>query len=381
LPGGLPRIPRPGRPKPTPTPAENAQQAPADEAQPAAQQRQNAPAATNTAPAAQGQPGRVMTTLQVTARTLNFHGQNRKVWSWVPEFRFSLTRARGSGEQHYIEYAIPGSPALKFDCELNQNGTGFECGGRAVPEDKGSTYTGPVQFAIKVRNELQGTDATLFAGRMKVAKACTKPSCPPSAGEWVYYVDHDWNMPIGHIFYTENRVHGWDYPTFNVALWLRGDTHRTEPHLFYQGKEIGVAAQDGIQVGKAVCRPAVENVPTQTPHGMAGGAKWMRMDCEFPMVKGWDKAGENQKDVFKLAENPGEYEFKLLWNNKLARSIKFAVAPGGKIDNGVATNNKLGTARVIVPVTIIGDQDGPWDRAAWKTEAFYGHPLTGFNAP
>jgi hypothetical protein len=43
---------------------------------------------------------------------------------------------------------------------------------------------------------------------------------------------------------------------------------------------------------------------------------------------------------------------------------------------------KLGTGRVIVPVTIIGDQDGQWDRMAWKkTEAFYGNPLTGFTAP
>lgn len=85
------------------------------------------------------------------------------------------------------EYTIPGGPALKFDCELNQRGDGFECGGRSIPEDKGSIYTGPVNFAIKVRNELQGGgDATLFTGRMKVAKACTNPTCPNTAGEWVY---------------------------------------------------------------------------------------------------------------------------------------------------------------------------------------------------
>ena len=35
---------------------------------------------------------------------------------------------------------------------------------------------------------------------------------------------------------------------------------------------------------------------------------------------------------------------------------------------------------VIVPVTIIGDQDGMWNRTAWKTDAFYGNPLTGFIA-
>jgi hypothetical protein len=54
------------------------------------------------------------------------------------------------------------------------------------------------------------------------------------------------------------------------------------------------------------------------------------------------------------------------------------VAAGGKFDNGLATANKLGSPRVIFPVQIIGDQDGQWDRAAWKTEAFYGNPLTGF---
>jgi hypothetical protein len=57
------------------------------------------------------------------------------------------------------------------------------------------------------------------------------------------------------------------------------------------------------------------------------------------------------------------------------------LGPNGKLDNGIASANKLGTGRVIVPVTIIGDQDGQRDRAAWKTEAFYGDPLMGFTAP
>ena len=336
----------------------------------------------NTNATSQDQPGVIRTSIQVTARTLNFYRSNSKMWSWVPEFKFSLTRARNSGDQHYVEYTIPGAgPALKFDCELNQRGDGFECGGRAIPEDKSATYTGLVNFAIKVRNELQGTDATLFTGKMKIAKACTNPTCPATAGEWVYFVDHDWNLPIGYIYFTENSVYGWDYPSFNVAFWLRGNTNRTEPHLFYQGKEVGLVIQDGVQVGKGICRPAVENEPTHRPHEMIGGAKWTRVECELPMIKRWDKAAQDQSDVFKMAANPGVYEFKLLWNDKLARSIKFTVGPDAKIDNGIATANKLGTSRVIVPVTIIGDQDGQWDRAAWKTEAFYGNPLTGFTAP
>ncbi len=105
--------------------------------------------------------------------------------------------------------------------------------------------------------------------------------------------------------------------------------------------------------------------------------------CSFPNVVGWDKTGE-EYGLFGpphvLAANPGDYELKVLWNNKLARSIKFAVAPGGKFDNGIASANQLGSDRVIVPVQIIGDQDGQWDRGAWKADAFYGNPLTGFTA-
>jgi len=62
----------------------------------------------------------------------------------------------------------------------------------------------------------------------------------------------------------------------------------------------------------------------------------------------------------------------------LARSIKFTVSPDGRFDNGTASANKLGSDRVIVPVQIIGDQDGQWNRSAWKTDAFYSNPLTGF---
>ena len=64
------------------------------------------------------------------------------------------------------------------------------------------------------------------------------------------------------------------------------------------------------------------------------------------------------------------------------RSIKFAVDAQGKIvDNGIATSNKLGNDRVIVPVQVMGDSDGQWDKNAWKTDAFYGNPLTGFTGP
>ena len=137
-------------------------------------------------------------------------------------------------------------------------------------------------------------------------------------------------------------------------------------------------------MGKAGCEPELENNTTHyVEDAVPQKAKWARVICSLYNVNGHDTTGEGP-GVFGpshlLASNPGEYEFKLLWNNQLARSIKFTVAPGGKFENGIGTANKLGNDRVIVPVQIIGSQDGQWDRAAWKTEAFFGNPLTGFTA-
>ena len=157
-----------------------------------------------------------------------------------------------------------------------------------------------------------------------------------------------------------------------------------EPHLFYKGKEVGKLFSDGQEVGRPGCDAEIDNNTTHYVNdSMPQKAKWSRVSCTFYNVIGWDKTGEGPGmfgSPHLLSENPGDYEFKLLWNNRLARSIKFSVGPGTKFDNGVGSANKLGNDRVIVPVQIIGDQDGMWDRMAWKTEAFYGNPLTGFTA-
>lgn len=64
---------------------------------------------------------------------------------------------------------------------------------------------------------------------------------------------------------------------------------------------------------------------------------------------------------------------------RLCGIIRPLLTRGALLDNGIATANKLGSDRVIVPVQVIGNQ-GPWDRRSWKTGAFYGNPLTGFTA-
>jgi len=345
-----------------------------------------------TALAQSEQPTLMFDSLQVTAWTNNSYKGNFDVWSWVPRLEFKVNGPIASGSQLYVEVQQPGgsAPWLKFDCDTGETQKGYwwktECGGRQV-EDKSILPVGTANFAIKMRNELAGSDTTLFTGKMKVAKTHSGEVGPKSAQKFVYYVDQDWNLPIGYVYYTRDSVYGWEYPQFNVAFWVRGEAYKVDPHLFYQGKEIGRLFMDGTQVGAASCGSVVDINPTiSVNENFPQQAKWRRVECSFPVVKQHDKTnnGEGQpntNEMFKMGANPGEYEVKILWNNKLARSIKFTVAPGGKLDNGIATSNKLGIDRIVVPVQIMGDQDGPWDKTAWKTDAFYGHPLTGFTWP
>jgi hypothetical protein len=340
--------------------------------------------------AAQAQPTIAKDTLQMTAFTFGSYKGNYDVWGWAPLADFRVNGPVPSGGQLYVEYTTPGSSAVRFDCHTEETAAGDRmhaaCGGRdGVPEEKASVYTGIVPFSIKMRNELAGSDLTLFTGKMKVGKYhSNEAQNPKTVNHYVYYVDQDWTLPIGYLIYNEDTRKGMDRPVLNVAFWVRGDPYNFQPHLFYQGKEVGKIFYGGDEVGKASCDNDIEDTTTMyVADSVPQKAKWTLVRCEFGNVRGWDKTGEAPGmfgPLYQLDKNPGEYEFKLLWNNHLARSIKFTVGPGGKIDNGVAAANKLGSERVIVPVQLIGDQDGAWDKAAWKTDAFYGNPLTGFSA-
>ncbi len=343
----------------------------------------------------QDEPTIAKDSIQVTAWSIPEYRKNDKMWSWVPKIDFRVNGPIASGSQLYVEFKLPTGPWVSFDCKTGAIEAGNwwkveECGGNNLGREKGVTYIGTVSFSIGLRNEVTETNATLFTGKFKVGKVHSNTDSHEAAAEWVYYVDHDWNLPIGYIFLQPSAGSAeWDRPMFNAAFWVRGSYPNYEPHVFYKGKEVGRISLDGTPMGRAKCSSTVEN---ETSHyvddAVPQGARWERVECLFPTVFGWDKTGE-KKTVFPgqtgqvhvLSENPGEYELKMVSKGELARSIKFTVAADGSFDNGIATANKLGSDRVIVPVKVLGTQDGVWDKLAWKTGAFYGNPLTGFTAP
>ncbi len=339
--------------------------------------------------AAQDQPTIQKDSVQVMAFTLSSYKGDFKTWSWIPQTKFRVNGPIASGSQLFVEFTVPGTGAwVKYDCKTQQTETGRwwqpECGGRDnVPEEKGNTYTGPINFAIKLRNELTGgPEMTLFTGKAKVGKVHSGEAGPNFVNHFDYYVDQDWNLPIGYIFLETDGVYGLKKPKLAFALWKRGEIQGSfEPHLFKDGKEVGQMFYQGEQVGTPSCGShEIEINPT---HLSSKQFIWTRMKCEFSSVRAWDKTGEKPDTMFGpmyvLSENPGDYEMKILYKGRLVRSFKFSVNAEGKfVDNGIGTNNKLGNDRIIVPVQVLGDSDGTWDKNAWKTDAFYGNPLTGF---
>ena len=339
-----------------------------------------------TSRAADPAPTVVKDSLLVNAHTLNVYKKDYDKWSWVPRLAFTVNGPIPSGGQLYADFSIPGGGSIKFDCQTGETAVGrsyhTECGANNIPEDKGTLYTGKVSFKIGLRNELAGTDSTIYNGKATIAKVHTNEVGPKAKLKFVYYVDEDWNLPIGYVYLKPGDVTGWKAPTFMAAFWVRGEAYNFQPHLFYQGKEVGKMFYQGDEVGKASCESDIETeVTQQVEASVPQKAKWSRVKCDFPSVRGWDKTGEKPGmfgEIYAMDKNPGDYELKVLWNNHLARSLKFKVGPDGKYVSTIASANKLGSDRAIFPVQILGDQDGKWNKTAYKTDAYYGNPLTGF---
>jgi hypothetical protein len=377
LPGGL-KIPKVSKPKPSPTPA--AQPAPPGETQPAAQPQPSAPPA-GSAPtqpqAGTGQGGIAVlkNLVSVTPRTVTSYKGDGSTYSWTPVIKFDTNGDIPSGAQYYAAVSLPGgAPWVEMDCKWvgGSQSNYYQCGGPDFPEEKGTTATGLFPFAIKMRNELKGTNEALFTGRVRIEKAPGDDGTPAErAKKSFYYPAHDWAMPIGYVFYSpeENYLY--------TSFWVRGQTYNIKPHVFYKGQELDYAGTD-----KSSCRDRTE-VGDAYIRSVKPAPVWRFVECRLYTVIVSEK-GNRDDTRHRLMSNPGEYEIKVLRDNHLSRSIKFNVGAGGDLGGGAPllymVRNESGERMpgVVVPVAILDEQDGPWNKGAWKTEAFYGNPPQGF---
>lgn len=307
----------------------------------------------------------------VTPRTVTSYKGDGSTYSWTPVIMFDTNGNIPSGAQYYATVSLPGgAPWVEMDCKWMRSDYYYRCGGPDFPEDKGTTATGVFPFTIKMRNELKGIDQTLFTGKVKIEKAPNEEGTPAErAKKSFYYPVHDWALPIGYVYQGANENY------LYTSFWVRGSTYNIKPHIFYKGKELDYAGTD-----KASCNERIE-IGDSYIRTVKPAPVWRLVECQLNTVILKDE-GNSDDTRHRVLANPGEYEIKVLWDDELARSIKFTVGSDGKLAGPpllykIDGRNDQRMSGVIVPVQVIGTQDGPWNKDAWKTDAYYGNPPAG----
>jgi len=298
-------------------------------------------------------------------------------WSWTPKVYFEMLGPIPGGGQLTFEVNTPdGKPWVSFNLRTPEAGDDelVKINGPDLDESelekKAITQTGLFPFKLTLKNALAGTNETIFAGKFKVATYAPDQAIPEYKGKQEFYVVQDWRLPLGFIWY--DPTYDENVPALGVQMWFRGarTADKMEGVLFYKGQQVASVLgnqEDEISTGVG------------DPQG-----HWSLWKFGFPKVRGYnnDTSANSWDGVFFLDKNPGDYEIKVLRQQKLARAATFSVGADGRIvDNGIAKTAKMGGIRMILPVKVLGDQDVKYDPLSWKTDTLYGNLLTGFTAP
>jgi hypothetical protein len=299
-------------------------------------------------------------------------------WSWTPAITFQLLGPLAGGSQFVFEVSTPdGKPWINFKLPTPEAGddelvtiNGPDIGETEL-EKLAITQAGLFPFKVVLKNALAGTNDVLFAGQFKVATYSPDQAIPEYKGKKEFYVVQDWRLPVGYIWYDPTLDE--NVPALGIQMWFRGtrSSEKMEGVLFYKGQQVGTAtANNESEISTGVSDPQ---------------GRWGLWTFQFARVRGYDNdssSATRYDGMFFLDKNPGEYEVKVLRQQKLARSASFTVGADGRIvDNGIAKQAKLGGIRMVLPVKIIGDQDPTYDPLSWKSDTLYGNQLSGFTAP
>ncbi len=300
--------------------------------------------------------------------------------SWVPQVSFDIffdnsTKMRYSaewfnpdGSSWFIESLDTGFVSAEKTIKVSSPYSGELLSTKAV------TTTGT--YGVKITNVK--TNETVFQGKFNVSKMPLSSGDARLKNKYLFYVDNDWNLPVGYVGFTYSGETSWDIdPKPIVFMWFKGELESKdiEAQLF-QNNQLIASTDDGGMINT-----------TQT---RGEGCFLSRDVCSYKL---WEFAWDN----FKLENNnwirekypnatftrdkPGEYTVKILYKGTQVRETKFAIDSKGWIaPNQFSEQIPLPQYMIVVPVKVLGTLD-KWNSTAWKTEAFYGNPLSGFAIP
>ena len=97
------------------------------------------------------------------------------------------------------------------------------------------------------------------------------------------------------------------------------------------------------------------------------------------MVENTDWVRSRKPNSIFTGDNPGEYTVKVFHKGVQVRETQFTIDAKGLIaPNAFSQAMFLNNYRIVVPVKVTGTLD-KWNPATWKTDAFYGNPISGFD--
>ena len=306
--------------------------------------------------------------------------KERKFSSWVPKIEFNVYVHRDSeGFDYTAEYLNPDG-SLWFSEPLrigtysadkmiklsSEYGTTQQ-----MLETKSTNAVGT--YGVKITHK--NTGETVFQGKFKVGKFQPQDA---AKNEFDFFVEHDWMLPFGYVGFHHSALNT-DSGGFEIipSVWMKGDIDddNLEGRVFYQGKQIASTKDGGSGVNDSGDRASQYGIYVKDTH------YWKLWNFQFKNLR-VANGGDFNRDYYPEAtyadEKPGEYTVKILHKGAEVREMKFTIGADGKlVDGGFGKQIFLPNYKIIVPVKVIGASE-KWNQTAWKTDAFYGNPFTGF---
>lgn len=318
----------------------------------------------------------------VQARTHNEYWKmpnQRNYSSWIPMIKFNQFYNNDKQLNYTVEYFNPDGSAW-FSESLEQ---GFRGGdwtvsfGSSNPYERLNTKSTAAIGTYSFKITSQESKEIIFQGKFKVGKFSTGQRADEK-NKFDFFVEHDWLLPFGMVGFSHEDLEIGGIP-LEVSVWLKGmvKVEELEGRIFYQGRQIDLLPKDHNRNGVA----DYDERTTEFAAPFAPQNTWKRWLFSWHNFR-FDNNGnfrrDNYPNAFYADKNPGEYTVKIYRNGTQIRELSFSIGADGRIVVPNYSNQiPLPYYRVIVPVKFIGAEK--WDSMSWKTEAFYGNPLAGFN--
>ena len=294
---------------------------------------------------------------------------------WTPAISFEVFHDQSEIVRYTIEWLKPDG-SLWFREPVDGNRNRVET---ATSEKYGIDVAGVYGFRLSNTKSKE----VLLQGKFKVVKFEMPSAAVNRKPMASFYIDYDWLLPFGYVGFEDNT--SWQYdPAPTVYLWFKGDLKREdfEARLFHNNRQIlstddpGAVIRDGTNTrnGGAECFDKREICTYRLWQ-----FEWnLRVASFAPNELG---RHTRRPEHLYTQDMPGEYTVKVFHKGVQVRETKFTVEPKGYLAaNPFAAQMPMKNRLVLIPVKVSGTLD-KWTPAAWKTEAFFGNPVTGFVAP